>query len=300
MNKILLLGMMFCFGIELLASEVDSFTQRYDDIKDSRVALNELVNKELKLAIEESPGCDHKQLYNSVHKRFSTGLCWAAIEYSIESIKGIDRRSISRKDSIYRDFSWWQSPPLFIAKLGDIVRVGDHLVGSDKFGHFFAQGYDYFNTACLKQKGVDAAIIEGNGTESGIFGYYTTGIYSYSDLVSNYQGMFFWIRLFASDEWCDASIPFQGQHYIECRDGQFVQVRDFDFMEFVDAGWDEAMNCNAYWSQKMENAVEKRLQELQERMPELAFRCPIDQSACDYLKIKYHDRLNDFVTPRCL
>ena len=77
----------------------------------------------------------------------------------------------------------------------------------------------------------------GESTETGYFGAMTTGVHSYGDLVSNYQGMQFWIDLLGKYGHVD-------QPFVQCVDNKWKMMKEFRWERYVDAGWDESINCN--------------------------------------------------------
>ncbi|MBL1278781.1 MAG: hypothetical protein COA33_000790 [Fluviicola sp.] len=93
-------------------------------------------------------------------------------------------------------------------------------VGTDKLGHFFAQGFEYFEIA--REKGVEAALMYGIRTELGKFGLRTTGVFSYADLEANEDGLKFYQDLYNN--------PFL----------------IFDISDYASLMWNEEHNENIY------------------------------------------------------
>ncbi len=82
--------------------------------------------------------------------------------------------------------------------LGPHVKIKDICVGTDKFGHFFQQGFQYYEKARRTGSGVAAAEEFGRGTEIGMAGLKATGVFSNADLEANRQGLKFYDDLKAS------------------------------------------------------------------------------------------------------
>ncbi|MFC6672641.1 hypothetical protein [Marinobacterium aestuariivivens] len=61
-------------------------------------------------------------------------------------------------------------------------------MGLDKLGHFFAQGWQYFELTALGGGTLEQALALGREQEQGRYGYLTTGIFSYADLAANFNG----------------------------------------------------------------------------------------------------------------
>jgi hypothetical protein len=76
-------------------------------------------------------------------------------------------------------------------------------LGTDKIGHIFQQGYEYFTRyADARDRGADEAsalagdVKYGVVTELGLYGVTLTGVYSNGDLAGNYAGFRFYRNLF--------------------------------------------------------------------------------------------------------
>jgi hypothetical protein len=76
--------------------------------------------------------------------------------------------------------------------VGSAAKIHGICVGADKLGHFFDQGFDYFDVA--SKPGSTAAGIEnlGREMEMGVFGLGTTGVFSNADLAANRAGLQFY------------------------------------------------------------------------------------------------------------
>ena len=234
------------------AYEVDNFSGRYKPLKDSTSLLNAEVNKRLKEATEKvnekgvlarvkkslafDKSCSTEDLFTAVGDELLGGVVGELEEYAIES-SGIIK-SNTDTDRIYRG-SKNKGGMLSLAGVEPSINLRGHYIGVDKLGHFFDQGKDYYDVA-NKTKGtmaqkIDAALAYGNKLENGRFGLMTTGIKSYGDLAANYGGYLFWSRL------VEGVNPF-----FKCNNGNWVQVRDFDWALFVNPAWDEGINCSEY------------------------------------------------------
>jgi len=111
----------------------------------------------------------------------------------------------SPTESIY---AWAYSPwPLaLVFPFSPTIRVYGVDMGTDKIGHFFQQGYEYFAQFgafrdthpddTVDAGAVDAAVRYGVATEQMLFGIMLTGVYSNGDLAANYAGFKFYRNLF--------------------------------------------------------------------------------------------------------
>ncbi|KAF5429684.1 hypothetical protein C5S39_08605, partial [Candidatus Methanophagaceae archaeon] len=95
-------------------------------------------------------------------------------------------------------------------------------IGTDKLGHFFGQGYEYFDISVIQGKGDKAAFKYGKKTEMGKFGVQSTGVYSNADLEANKSGLMFYKDLFNNP------------------------LMKFDIAKYVNRKWNEELNPNTY------------------------------------------------------
>ncbi len=152
-----------------------------------------------------------------------------------------------------------KEPALFFyRRLGDVCKIDDHIIGADKFGQFIAQEYTYFKIIHINKHGLTVALRYGIDTESSYFGLHTTGIYSYADLVANFQGFRFWnfLRYRHGDPLADDKRGL----YIKLIDGSWHQIRRFDWRYYVDSVWDEAVNQNSYRSEDFGRKINNVIQ----------------------------------------
>ena len=269
------------------AAEVDSFTDRRA-LKDSAPALNTLVNAWMDEALVaankpplmgESPKCDPARLYEELEKKLG-GFVVGHVEAAVNEDEAIDKIVVPYERSIYRDIDFRASPTVAMThRLATLVRVGDVYLGTDKFGHFFSEGYTYFKL--YKDAGPDAPLAFGELSETTFFGQMTTGVYSYADLTANLNGLRFWNAVLGERE-----DPFnQGKvqnPYVQCVDDRWQRVRDFDWRDYVDDAWDEAKNCNAVKSREFYDHLVPHIRALTGGKG-----CPIASLNAPALKKKY-------------
>jgi hypothetical protein len=99
-------------------------------------------------------------------------------------------------DSIY------VTMPVNYATLSPTVKVNGVEFGTDKFDHFFQQGYRYYKIYSAEiakhktpEQAANKAVSWGKMTERTIYGYLVSGVYSNADLFANYAGMKFYLNL---------------------------------------------------------------------------------------------------------
>jgi hypothetical protein len=160
-------------------------------------------------------------------------------EHWVRRDSGVAMHHLPRSESIYRGGPFWQTRVVFFYGLGPVLRLNGQLVGVDKISHFLSQGFKYHRRYL---EGVDENEVVGIGkrNEAGIFGIWTTGVFSNADLVANYEGFRFYRSLFedgvvegkpALIEWLGAGARLRGE---------------FDWRDHVNAYWDEALNPSLY------------------------------------------------------
>jgi len=282
-----------------ISSEVDSFSDRYEILEDSLEALNKSANKDFLLAVKEankkSSNCDEKKLHEELQERFrnhvqGTWTRWLAHTDSIQ------KRRVPNSTSIYKDFKWYEAFTAAIKNIykdtaADVINVNGHIVGTDKFEHFFGRGFAYFQRMKKMKPGHDAimAVLNyGHFSERYILGANSTGVYSYGDLAANFHGMRFWNHLL--QEQPDVFGKNIGP-YLSCKNNKWVPNFKagsdlvFNFKNYVDLSWDEGNNCAAFRTKNLLNKVKTKISELESDGRQYA--CPINPKEIKDLAKKY-------------
>ncbi|MEI6805306.1 MAG: hypothetical protein WCK49_02230 [Myxococcaceae bacterium] len=261
-----------CSG--LLATEVDSFTLRDPKMRDALGELDGIMQNNFKQALEHAnseQSCDPKIFEKAFHGTIK-GVFWTQFESDIENSQTLDKKTLSRADSIYRDVTILEGTALYMAQLGYIMRIGDLYVGSDKFGHFLETGYEYYLYPSL-----DEALEYGEMTERTYFGLTTTGVYSYGDLAANLDGYEFWRNL---------------AHYTQCENNVWTQKNLFSWADYLNAAWDEGINCSYYKNEHITKSV-------QEQITKLGMSCPVKTGHCSNMIQHYGYSASHAVTEAC-
>lgn len=283
------------------ASEIDSFTHRYDGMVDALETLDQMAATWLSEAVvkaNQASACNRDRLYREVRARMVgpniEDQLWGAFERAIIEAPDIDKRFTTFADSVFRDVDFLEAPVLYLTDLGPIVNVDSHVVGADKFGHFFSEGYKYFERGYLDGEGREAAVSLGIFTEEELFGEFTTGVYSHADLAANFSGMQFWLRLLG--EHVPVDTP-----YVVCEHDQWTLNATLSWRDYVDASWDEGINCNRYRSARMTERIHRRLREL-EQSDDLPYLCPTAPDTCATVVAanRYGPYGHDNVSPLCI
>ena len=67
------------------------------------------------------------------------------MENEIVTSKKVDKARVKKEKSIYKQFSIFRMFPHFLVDMAVNLNVRDMIIGSDKFGHFFEEGWRYFD-----------------------------------------------------------------------------------------------------------------------------------------------------------
>ncbi|MBF0314327.1 MAG: hypothetical protein HQK50_07100 [Oligoflexia bacterium] len=309
----------------LIASETDPWTGR------EKLLQNQAASKELLLKMDDITNtwleegilqanrkggkhhpCSKHRLYHSVYKKMTTFI-FAHLEKKLNLDKEFEAYRVDqkRRDAVFKNLTFKESFPFYISAhgLGASININNNIIGSDKVGHFFAQGYTYFKKAYLNKNthGIQDALDYGHTSEKYYFGLQTTGIYSYGDLASNYDGMRFWkkligIRTTTGDNTIDE------QPYVICKNGKWQanpQVK-FSWGDYVNPAWDEAINCSSLRNPWMDEKVYFEMQEKAKAQGKDGYSCPLSVDACQSIVKEYLQRgqnnvsvLKHLLSPEC-
>lgn len=307
MKSILFFAMTYSlFGF---AFEVDNFTDRYrkDELQDASPMINgeieRVFDEVIKEANKQPIDCngepadimqhpavrfrkilkEHIAKNNDIGEIESWAMSCKGIVNKVKSFFGTcEDATIPRfkpgKDHLYK-YSDEVNVRSF-AGLGYSMRIGSHFIGTDKLGHFFDQGFRYFDTTrkTVRSHGrpmsrVGDALALGHVWEGSDRGRLTTGVTSYADLSANLSGLIFWQQVASGPSPYLVKDP-----YFICENGQWRRNKKFQIQDFVNASWDEGINCNKYWGQT-ETAVNKYVTEMQQATHK-NFTCPVEPEKC--------------------
>jgi hypothetical protein len=292
------------------SAEIDSLTDRGVALADSSAALERRLNEALETGVaranEASAACDADALHRELRRALARPFVGHVIAEALNEDETLDRRRVRRADSIYRDLGLLDNASVHWKDLSAVVRVGDVLMGVDKIGHFFVEGWKYFEIAQLEGAGVAAALAWGERSERTYFGRYTTGVHSYADLVANFEGMRFWLRVLGrADDPLDTGWRSR-RSYVECGrrfwiagERRWELSRKLDLADYVTPVWDEAVNCCAYRNEEIEARVQARIAELSEAAG-VDYRCPLVPDECARARERFGAWAPRLLHPTCL
>ena len=277
------------------ATELDSFTYRGDSVPDATAILDAETQWRITEAVQKANRegeCEPRTLYHELGQQLRAGAAGvymvAPLEFYANYSPDVPRLRFSRSESIYRDIWLFQSVPITLYPLGHLIRVDDVVIAGDKFSHFFNVGWEYF-----KRLGEDqddsVAINFGLASENGLWGMTTTGVFSFADLVSNYEGMVFWRDFISQGDQTSIS-------HVECRDQQWVEVRTFHWRDWVNDGWDEAINCSVFAERMRDRVMDAISNPVVEGA---ASSCQATQEFCSDTMAHYGEAGQHMLTPIC-
>lgn len=272
-------------------AEVDQFTRRNEPLEDSAEMVNKKANDSVQSALrtlnQKGSGCEEETLYPELRKYFANHMKGIFIIDLLED-KTLPKRVIDLNNTVFQDWRMFDGLGLGLVLrrksdvvMSPIIRLGDHMIGTDKLEHMFGQGFSYFTTNYLKGKGPIKAVKGGALREKLVLGggRISNGVFSYADLSANFNGMRFWNHMLQLRE--DILGP---EHnvgpYIACENNKWVQVKKIDFSYYADASMDEGINCSQFPRKK---TAEKYIK----RVKADGLTCPVDRSSLEDMIVKY-------------
>lgn len=240
----------------LEAAEIDHYSLPSQAIPDSAPIVHKKIQNYLQEAIKEAnlQGlCREDVLYEKMRLYFNNhtkGQLAKDIIYdeSFPSVRMKLGKSVFRDWSVFNGFLLGRDKakesPL---ALGPIMRISDHVIGTDKIEHFFGSGFRYFQRHHKKGKDLLKVLKRGVFLEKTILGgnFIATGVFSYGDLAANFNGMRFWNHVLQQDD----DVLGRDQNlgpYVSCSEGQWVQVKEINLEDYLDDSFDESRNCSKF------------------------------------------------------
>lgn len=271
-----------------IAKETDNITGRYKNLQDSTEILDAEMNRRIQKLVDEANdegiACDKKpETYRKIrvlfHEQNESSFAVGAVETWAEKSDKVTKRKATPEGSIYKGVL---SNGSFFNKidLASTVKVNGELIGTDKFGHFIDQGFERFRYYRERNKQMDVALDGSKGVEGRLYGGGSTGVTSYADMMANYHGILFY------DALVETNNP-----YLICSNGTWTQRRSFTWGDYVDAGWDEGVNCSQIDDATAKATYEKNVKTLETQAKEQGksqnYQCPVDAHACAKLRDRY-------------
>lgn len=283
-------------------SEADHYTVPAAEITDITVELNDHANRLLAGELERlnaAGGCggeerlfggtDEERLYDGLRRLFNIHGKSVLVDDILDG--RMPRTVIPLKDSVYRD--WDITSGIFLARsqltLAPNIKVGGLVIGVDKLEHMFGYGHRYFTRHYLEGMEMERVLWLGAAAEKIYLGgnVMATGVFSYSDLSANFNGMRFWNHLLQRRD------DILGEEYnlgpyVVCESGLWKQAKSMDLSKYVDRTMQEDHNCSKFATESGLGKFTGRLEEsgLKSGNP-AAFACPVSRAALDRDAAKY-------------
>jgi hypothetical protein len=250
-NIIPLLLLSTCFN--LFAAEADNFSRRNEKFEDMADMINLKANGYVVDAVNaanELGDCKEAVLYTELQKYFANHNSGELAKYILLD-KEVSKNIIPLKESVYKNWTIFNGYLLGRKKaaqsplaLAPLVRVGNQVVGTDKFEHMFGMGMTYFRKHYLEGKSMRKVFNGGVFLEKTALGgnFLATGVFSYGDLSANFNGMRFWNHMLQKHDDILGKEMNLGP-YITCQENKFTIVKEIDFRNYIDPSMDESVNC---------------------------------------------------------
>ncbi len=274
------------------AKETDNLTDRHKHLEDSTEILDQEMNRRLQElqteANKQKISCnDPRSLRILFHDLNGSRFFIGSLETWAEESSQVPKRSLGAAGSVYEGAleNGWIFNRLSLAST---VKVNGELIGTDKLGHFIDQGFEFYTP--YRRSGYDMypALHSSLGSEKSHSGKKSTGVISYADSMANYHGILFY-----------HSLGEGSQSYFRCSDGRWTQIRKFTWADYVDAGWDEGINCSVVASESGQNKYHENIKKLEVR-DNKPYKCPIESGSCGKLNSRYPPTISQFVlSPEC-
>lgn len=261
------------------AYEVDNFSERNIPRKDALSVMDHEINWILDKAASETNKesknyCSFAQLRQEIIRWIRPDPA-GILEIWANHTSQIEQTSGNIKNSVYSNVTFTDSPALWLVGIGSSMKIGDLMVGTDKIGHFFMQGLDYYDRVSAG-KNLDLVLQQDHG-EDGAWGM--TGVTSYADMSANYAGYLFWNSLVRGSD-----------PYFKCVVGQgWVKQKEFTWKNYVTAAWDEGINCSDF-TPVLQAKFDQRLRELN-------MTCPVEPARC--AELMKDEKAKFIIGPKC-
>lgn len=236
-------------------------------------------------------GTDEEKLYDGLKSVFNIHGKSSLVDDILDG--RMARTVIPLKTSVYRD--WDITSGIFLARsqltLAPNIKVGGLVIGVDKFEHMFGYGRRYFTRHYLKGMEMEKVLSLGAAAEKIYLGgnVMATGVFSYSDLSANFNGMRFWNHLLQKRDDILGKEYNLGP-YIVCDAGRWKMnpEKPMDLSRYIDRTMQENYNCSKFATESGLAKFTGRLKEsgLKSGNP-AAFACPVSRGTLEQAAAKY-------------
>ncbi len=240
--RFLLFSFLICLPFSSHALETDNYLSWGKTLKDSSIHINEFLSGTIESTLKETSDHDKKsceQMVSIIAEKFESHLVhdnpvenWLFRVLTDEEMYPVDLHYV--EESIYREPYRFYIPWFGLAPT---IQVNGFYFGTDKLSHFASTGMIYYRIFQKEiRKGTPAsaairkAIDWGIQDEKTLHGFWASGVFSYSDLEANYQGLRFYQRFCASEN----------SYLKKSAEGFWDLARSPEIAEFINGYWDES------------------------------------------------------------
>lgn len=234
--KYLLLTTLF-LSATCQALETDNYLVWDKELQDASATIDSFINQKISLVLKKNPkSC--QEAVEEIGKELESKLVHDnPVEIYLMQALSEDEQEIFPQSIKHTEISIYRNPYRILIPdfgLSPNIQVNGYYFGTDKLSHFFSTGRIYFEqyTKALK-KGFSREAAEkfaidwGIDDENKLHGFWASGVFSYADLESNYQGFLFYRSL------CEAS------RIRKPRNRSWMLVNPLSIKDYVDGNWDE-------------------------------------------------------------
>jgi len=272
MKELFFIGVIFIF-VTAKGEEMDQFSDRLfmvQKLVEQENRSHEVLDRRMNVLLQEvlrrlnkKPASENQrnQMLVDVFQHWYPGFRnlitpyanWIVVNSPIAVFYPSHKKGIYGVDVDYDDMlmAWY-------VKLAPIISINGILQATDKVGHFIGQGWSYFmhykKTKSENSEWNDKKLFKsvqefGYLTEQRELGLGTGGVFSYADLVSNWQGFLFFLNIFKSLE---------GKNYFKkSKDGNYKLVRQFKWSDHITDEWDEVINPSRVSTKRFFSKIQK-------------------------------------------
>lgn len=242
--KIILLALLL--PLSSLALETDNYIVWGQELKDSSSHIDHYFHESIEIALQKIPSHQERtceEMTKLIARDFKSRFVH---DNPVENwlFKRLTSEEIFPESMSYVHGSIYREPYLFYIPwfgLAPNIQVNGHYFGTDKLSHLASTGMTYyriFHKELKKGKSPDAAtraaIHWGIRDEKSVHGFWASGVFSYADLESNYQGLLFYRNF------CEGKKP-----YLEkTPEGEWSLARTPRIKDYVSGYWDETFELS--------------------------------------------------------
>ncbi len=252
--------------------ETDQFMTWEIELKNSKGFVNRYINENINNVLAKLNAKKKTYKCSSVAKK---ALAWngrstdflSVIEKTMYEHPEVERWpaiNVSQRgvveESIYANVDYFKHKVF-----GVNVQLDGIYMGTDKLGHFVTVGLSYYKKylqgkffGLSKENAIKLAIKRGIFSERTYYGSIISGVFSFADLESNYQGLRFAIDM------CEGENPL----LVQDENGKWSQRKPFDITPYLNPKWDESYYPSAYIKKRWKQVKPKIMEYCDRRFSE--------------------------------